>query len=96
MRSTGNLRISETSLGVPKNSQRSSDFPGMKYKCVILFLRQMYWFFIYVSKSFDTLAEMFDVPSGCMYSIQSTICLPFELRIFFKKKCLGVGLLNRV
>ena len=45
-----NLWISEPSLGILEKFQRSSALPSMKYNCVVLFLGQLYWLFIYASK----------------------------------------------
>ena len=47
-----NLWISEPSWGIVEKFQRSSALPDIKYNFVVLFLRQMYWLFIYVSKYF--------------------------------------------
>ena len=37
------LSILEQSLGVPEKFQRSSALPNVKYNCVVLFSRQMFW-----------------------------------------------------
>ena len=50
MWTVGNLWISETSLCQKEKFQHSSDLPDIKYNCVLLFLNQLYWVFIYDSK----------------------------------------------
>ena len=50
MWTVGNLWISEASLSQQEKFQRSSDLPNIKYNCVLLFLNQLYWVFIYDSK----------------------------------------------
>ena len=45
-----NLWISEPSLGILKKMQHSLVLPNIKYNCVVLFLSQLYWLFIYASK----------------------------------------------
>ena len=46
------LWISEPSLGIMEKFQHSLALPNTKYNCSILFLCQMYWSFVYVSKYF--------------------------------------------
>ena len=45
-----NLWKSEQSLGILEKIQRSLVLPNIKYNCVVLFLSQLYWLFIYASK----------------------------------------------
>ena len=45
-----NLWISEVSLGILEQFQRSSDQSNTNYNQVLLFLGQMYWLFIYAPK----------------------------------------------
>ena len=76
-----NLWISEPSLGILEKFQRSSDLPNIKYNCVLLFLNQLYWVFIYESKYIFSYTPMLkceqkllilsfkeeitEVPAGC-------------------------------
>ena len=45
-----NPSISESSLGILDKFQRSSGLAIIKYDCVVLFFRQMFWLFIYAAK----------------------------------------------
>ena len=79
-----NLWISEASTGVLEKFQCSSDLPNANYNCVVLFLGQVYWLFIYAAKyisshttivncnqNFWILSKMsglFDVPLACYRS----------------------------
>ena len=45
-----NLWKSEPSLGILEKIQSSLVLPYIKYNCVVLFLSQLYWLFIYGSK----------------------------------------------
>ena len=45
-----NPSISESSLGILEKFQRSLGLTIIKYNCVLLFLRQMYWLFLYGAK----------------------------------------------
>ena len=47
MCTVGNLWISEPSSGILEKFQCSSALPNIKYNCVVLFLSQLYWLFIY-------------------------------------------------
>ena len=47
-----NLWISEASLSQLENFQHSSALPNFKYNYAVLFLKEMYWLFIYASKCF--------------------------------------------
>ena len=48
----GNLWISEASFGKLEKFQCSSALPNLKYNCAVLFLKEIYWLFIYASKYF--------------------------------------------
>ena len=48
----GNLWISEASLYKLEKFQHSLALPNLKYICAVLFLKEMYWLFIYASKYF--------------------------------------------
>ena len=56
-----NLCISESSLGILEKSQRSLVLPNIKYNCVVLFLSQLYWLFIYASKYFSHRLPLYNV-----------------------------------
>ena len=45
-----NPSISESSLGILEKFPCSSGLPIIKYNCVVLFFRQMFWLFIYAAK----------------------------------------------
>ena len=45
--------MSEPSFDVLEKFQRSSALPYIKNNCAVLFLKQMYWLFIYASKYFS-------------------------------------------
>ena len=42
--------ISESSLSILEKLPRSSGLPFLKYNCVVLFFKQMFWLFIYAAK----------------------------------------------
>ena len=42
--------ISESSLGILEKFQCSLGLPIIKYNCVVLFFKQMFWLFIYAAK----------------------------------------------
>ena len=45
-----NPSISESSLGKLEKFLCSSGLPILKYNCVVIFFRQMFWLFIYAAK----------------------------------------------
>ena len=45
-----NPSISESSLSILEKFPRSLGLPILKYNCIVLFFRQMFWLFIYAAK----------------------------------------------
>ena len=52
-----NLWISVPSLGILENLQCSSAVPNIKYNCVVLFLSQLCWLYIYASKYISIITD---------------------------------------
>ena len=84
----GNLWISDLFLGILEKIQCSFSLPNIKYNCVVLFLSQLYWLFIYASKYIFPIFQhctISPIKQNCVLFIHSVYGDIFNLQIWWWK-----------